>query len=87
VAVQKLPQDPEAHFALGSLLLHEKKFPESQQELLIAVRLKPDLAEAYSNLAVVASSNKNYAWPAGLGHAGEIPAGNPGYLFPARRHL
>ena len=58
--MQKLPQDPEVHFELGSLLLHEKKFPESQKELLIAVRLKPDLAEAYSNLAVVASSNKNY---------------------------
>jgi len=54
------PQAAEAHLALGSLLLHEKKFAEAQQELLVAVRLKPDLADAYSNLAVAASSNKQY---------------------------
>ncbi|HUH63498.1 MAG TPA: tetratricopeptide repeat protein, partial [Terracidiphilus sp.] len=50
----------EAHAALGALLLHEKKYPEAQKELLTAVRLKPDLADAYSNLAVAASSNQQY---------------------------
>src|SRR5271166_1728049 len=50
----------EAHYALGSLLMHVKKYPESQQELLLAVQLKPDLADAYGNLAVVAAENKNY---------------------------
>jgi Flp pilus assembly protein TadD len=53
-------QAAEAHFALGSLLQYEKKFPEAQQELIIAVRLKPDLAEAYGNLAIVAAANKQY---------------------------
>ncbi len=53
-------QAAEAHFALGSLLQYEKKFPEAQQELLTAVRLKPDLADAYGNLAIVAAANKQY---------------------------
>ncbi len=44
LAVQRLPKDAEAHYALGSLLMHEKKYPEAQQELLMAVKLKPDLA-------------------------------------------
>jgi Tfp pilus assembly protein PilF len=30
LAVQKMPQDAEAHYALGSLLMHEKKYPEAQ---------------------------------------------------------
>ncbi len=58
--VQKMPQNPEAHFALGSLLMHLKKYPEAQSELLEAVKLKPDLAEAYGNLAVVTAENKDY---------------------------
>ena len=60
MAVQSLPQDAEAHYALGSLLMHVKRYPESQQELLKAVQLKPDLTEAYGNLAVVAAENKDY---------------------------
>ena len=59
-AAQKSPQDAEVHYALGSALMQEKKYPEAQQELLMAVKLKPDLGEAYGNLAVVASENKNY---------------------------
>lgn len=50
----------QAHFALGSLLMYEKKFPEAQQELITAVRLKPDFADAYGDLAIVAASNKQY---------------------------
>ena len=55
-----MPKDAEAHYALGSLLMHVRKYPEAQQELLLAVQLKPDLADAYGNLAVVAAENKNY---------------------------
>jgi len=59
-AIEHMPNDAEARFALGSLLMHVKKYPEAQQELLVAIQLKPDLAEAYGNLAVVAAANKNY---------------------------
>ena len=57
---QQLPDDADAHFALGSLLMQEKKYPEAQQELMTAVKLSPDMADIYGNLAVVAAENKNY---------------------------
>jgi tetratricopeptide (TPR) repeat protein len=40
--------------------MHEKKYVEAQQELLAAINLKPDLGDAYGNLAVVAAANKDY---------------------------
>ena len=39
----------------------QKQYPEAQQELLIAAKLKPDLSGIYGNLAVVAAANKEYA--------------------------
>jgi Flp pilus assembly protein TadD len=54
------PNDPELHRALGRALLLQKKFPEAQHELLIAVRLKRDSPDAYVDLAFAASENKNY---------------------------
>lgn len=54
------PNDPELHRALGRALLLQKKFPEAQQELLIALRLKRDSPDAYIDLAFAASENKNY---------------------------
>ena len=60
IAVQGLPQNADAHFGLGSVLMHQKKYPESQNELLLAAKLKPDMAEIYGNLAVVAAANNNY---------------------------
>jgi Flp pilus assembly protein TadD len=59
-AVKAMPQDGEAHFALGTFLMEQKRYPEAQEELLIAVKLKPDAGEIYGNLAVVAAQNKNY---------------------------
>jgi tetratricopeptide (TPR) repeat protein len=40
--------------------MHEKKFEESQKELIAAISLKPDMGDAYGNLAIVAAANKNY---------------------------
>jgi tetratricopeptide (TPR) repeat protein len=54
------PQDTELHRALGQALLHEKKFPQAQQEFLTTVKLKPDFGEAYGDLAFAASENKDY---------------------------
>jgi Flp pilus assembly protein TadD len=59
-AVKAMPQDAEAHFALGTFLMEQKRYPEAQQELLNAVKLKPDASEIYGNLAVVAAANKDY---------------------------
>ena len=53
--------DAELHRQLGETLLLEKKFPEAQQEFMTAVKLKPDLGEAYGGLAFAAGENKDYA--------------------------
>jgi tetratricopeptide (TPR) repeat protein len=55
------PNDAELHRRLGEALLSQKKFPEAQQEFATAVKLKPDLGEAYGGLAFAAGENKNYA--------------------------
>ena len=38
----------------------EKKFADAQNELLTAIKLKPDFAEAYTDLAFAASESKDY---------------------------
>jgi tetratricopeptide (TPR) repeat protein len=52
--------DAELHRCLGQALLRQKKFPEAQQELLNAVRLKRDAPDTYVDLAFAANENKNY---------------------------
>ena len=54
------PNDADLHYALGTALMNQKNFEAAQQELLGAVRLKPSLADAYGNLAVVAMETKSY---------------------------
>ncbi|MGO9404082.1 MAG: tetratricopeptide repeat protein [Terriglobales bacterium] len=54
------PKDAELHRGLGHALLLQKKFPEAEQEFLIAVRLKRDWPDIYVDLAFAASENKNY---------------------------
>jgi tetratricopeptide (TPR) repeat protein len=54
------PRDPELRHGLGRAYLMQKKFAEAQQELLLAVALKPDLGPAWGDLATAASENKNY---------------------------
>jgi Flp pilus assembly protein TadD len=54
------PSDAELHRSLGQALLRQKKFPEAQQELLAAVRLKRDSPDTYVDLAFAANENKNY---------------------------
>ena len=55
------PNDAELHRALGESLLRQKKFPAAQQEFLATVKLKPDMGDAYGDLAFAASENKDYA--------------------------
>jgi tetratricopeptide (TPR) repeat protein len=54
------PDDAQLHQYLGVTLLKQRKFPEAEQELLIAVKLKSDLGEAYGDLATAAVENKDY---------------------------
>jgi tetratricopeptide (TPR) repeat protein len=54
------PNEAELHRRLGEALLPQKKFTEAQLEFATAVKLKPDLGEAYGGLAFAASENEDY---------------------------
>ena len=58
--LQKDPRDAELHHRLATALIEQHKFAEAQNELLLAVNLKPDYGIAYGDLAFAASENKNY---------------------------
>jgi tetratricopeptide (TPR) repeat protein len=55
------PNDADLHRGLGESLLREQKFADAQQEFLLAVKLKPDLGQAWGDLAFAASENHDYA--------------------------
>ena len=55
------PNDAELHRSLGHSLRRQKKFPEAQQEFMVAVKIRPALGEAYGDLAFAAEENKDYA--------------------------
>jgi Flp pilus assembly protein TadD len=54
------PNDAQLHCSLGETLLRQTKSPEAKAEFLVALKLKPDLGEAYVDLAFAASENKEY---------------------------
>jgi Flp pilus assembly protein TadD len=54
------PNNADLHHALGQSLLRQKKFPDAEQEFVTTLKLKPDLGEAYGDLAFAASENKDY---------------------------
>jgi tetratricopeptide (TPR) repeat protein len=60
ILLAQTPNDPQARAMLGSALLHQRRFPEAQTELLAALKVKPDMVQAYSDLAMAASENKDY---------------------------
>jgi tetratricopeptide (TPR) repeat protein len=59
--IKTSPNDADLHFAYGTVLMNERKFPDSEAELLQALKLNPRLGEAYGNLATVAAENQHYA--------------------------
>jgi tetratricopeptide (TPR) repeat protein len=54
------PGEAELYRRLGQALVRQKKVPEAQQEFITALKLKPDLGEAYGDLAFSAGENKEY---------------------------
>jgi len=78
----KSPNDPELHYILGVALLHTQKFPEAQNEFLIAVKLKPNFGDAYGQLALAASENKQYSLTIqALDARGKLEPENAGTYF------
>ncbi|PYV60853.1 MAG: hypothetical protein DMG98_00455, partial [Acidobacteria bacterium] len=55
------PDDAGLHHGLGRVLLKQKKYLDAQKELVKAVQLQPNLGDAYGDLAIAASENKDYA--------------------------
>jgi tetratricopeptide (TPR) repeat protein len=54
------PDDAELHNGLGTVLLPQLKYGEAQKEFVICLRMKPEWGEAYGQLALAASGNKDY---------------------------
>ena len=78
------PNEAELHRRLGQALLRQKKFPEAQQEFVNAVKIKPDLGEAYGDLAFAAGENQQYPLVIrALDARAKVAAGKSRYLFPA----
>ena len=57
---QQAPADTELHWRYGEALFHLRKYVEAEPELMKALQQKPDLAEAYGDLAFAAEQNKHY---------------------------
>lgn len=58
--LEQNPSDPRLHLRLGLALLHQLKYADAEAELLRSVQMKPDLTEAYFELAYAAQQNKHY---------------------------
>jgi tetratricopeptide (TPR) repeat protein len=57
---QQAPADTELHWRYGEALFHQRKYADAEPELMKALQQKPDLAEAYGDLAFAAEQNKHY---------------------------
>jgi tetratricopeptide (TPR) repeat protein len=76
------PNDYELHMLHGRMLRDEHKFPDAAQEFFRSAQLKPDAAEAWSELANMLVSAENY--PAALGaldRLAALHAEKPGHLY------
>jgi tetratricopeptide (TPR) repeat protein len=58
--IAQSPTDAQLHLDYGTALMHQLKYPEAQAVLLKAIRLNPNLVQAYSDLAYAAEQNKSY---------------------------
>jgi tetratricopeptide (TPR) repeat protein len=58
--LKQFPNDAEVHNGLASVLLRQLKYADAQSEFIVCLRLKPDWGEAYGQLALAASGNKDY---------------------------
>jgi tetratricopeptide (TPR) repeat protein len=58
--VEHRGDDARLRYEYGLALMHQQQWTASEEQLLAAVKLSPNLAEAYGDLAVVSSENKQY---------------------------
>lgn len=58
--VEQNNSDAELRYQYGLGLMHQHQWPDAEAQLLAAVKLNPNLATAYGDLAVVSSENQHY---------------------------
>jgi len=58
--VKERPQEAELRYQYGVVLQKLQRYPESQAEIMAALKLNAKIPEAYGDLAVVAAANKNF---------------------------
>jgi tetratricopeptide (TPR) repeat protein len=58
--VEHRGDDARLRYEYGLALMHQQQWTASEEQLLAAVKLNPNLAEAYGDLAVASSENKQY---------------------------
>jgi tetratricopeptide (TPR) repeat protein len=58
--VEHFPADAELHNGLGTVLLAQLHYAEARDEFVRSVKLRPQWGEAYGQLALAASGNKEY---------------------------
>jgi tetratricopeptide (TPR) repeat protein len=81
-AVDTEPADPELRMAYGRLLRDAKQMPRAAEEFLAAVKLRPDMAEGWSELAAVLVLLENYPQAvAALDRLRALNAETTGHLY------
>jgi tetratricopeptide (TPR) repeat protein len=58
--VERSGNDARLRYEYGLALMHQQQWMASEEQLLAAVKLSPNLADAYGDLAVASSENKQY---------------------------
>jgi tetratricopeptide (TPR) repeat protein len=58
--VEQNSNDAELRYLYGLDLMHQHQWPDAEGQLVAAIRLNPNMANAYGDLAVVASENQHY---------------------------
>ncbi len=80
--VARQPNDPDLVYMLGSILMRQFKYADAQSAFLQAIKLKPTWGEAYGELAVAASGNKDYQLAIkALDARGKLMPETPGTYF------
>src|SRR5574342_1011064 len=85
-ALQLDPDNKEAHYGLGHILIYQGKLPQAEAEFREALRIDPDYSEAHTYLGQIMASQDR--WPEAIAEFRKALS-NPLYPTPdlARFHL
>lgn len=81
-ALAQQPKDYELRMLYGRLIRDQRKFPDAAQQFFAATQIKPDAAEAWSELAGVLVLAENYSAALGaLDKIAALHAEKPGHIY------